>query len=67
MQSAMAARDQSDSTRTVAPLQMAADAVYVDTTGMDADAVFELRRCALVRERAAALPIDDCQIGRLIG
>lgn len=36
---AMAARDESDSTRTVAPLQMAADAAYVDTTGMDAEAV----------------------------
>jgi cytidylate kinase len=41
VRSDMAARDQSDSTRAVAPLQMAADAVYVDTTAMDADAVFE--------------------------
>jgi cytidylate kinase len=40
VKSAMAARDESDTTRTVAPLQMAADANYVDTTGMDADAVF---------------------------
>ena len=37
----MAARDQSDSTRPVAPLQLAPDAVYLDTTGLDADQVFE--------------------------
>ncbi len=37
----MAARDQSDTTRNVAPLQMAADAVYVDTTNLDAQQVFE--------------------------
>jgi len=37
----MAARDQSDSTRAVAPLQMAPGAVYVDTTGLDAEQVFE--------------------------
>ncbi|MCC7126890.1 MAG: (d)CMP kinase, partial [Acidobacteria bacterium] len=37
----MAARDQSDTTRRVAPLQMAADAVYVDTTTLDAQQVFE--------------------------
>jgi cytidylate kinase len=49
VQNAMAARDQSDSTRTVAPLLMAADAVYVDTTGMDADAVFE-RVLGLVKQ-----------------
>jgi cytidylate kinase len=55
VQSDMAARDQSDSTRTVAPLQMAADAVYVDTTGMDAGAVFE-KVLTLVRGMAA---IDD--------
>jgi cytidylate kinase len=52
--SQMAARDQSDSTRAVAPLQMAADAVYVDTTEMDADAVFA-KVLALVRERAASI------------
>lgn len=37
----MVARDESDSTRPVAPLQLASDAVYVDTTGLDADQVFE--------------------------
>lgn len=52
VRSAMAARDESDSTRTVAPLQMASDAVYVDTTGLDADAVLE-RVLGMVRERAS--------------
>ncbi len=33
-------RDRRDTTRTVAPLKPAADAVVIDTTGMDADAVF---------------------------
>ncbi len=47
----MAARDESDSTRTVAPLQMAADAEYVDTTGMPLDEVFRKVR-ALVSARA---------------
>lgn len=51
VKSAMAARDQSDSTRTVAPLQMARDAIYVDTTGLDADAVLD-HVLALVKERA---------------
>ncbi|MGE0462122.1 MAG: (d)CMP kinase [Vicinamibacterales bacterium] len=60
LRSQMAARDQSDTTRTVAPLQMAADAVYLDTTGLDAQQVFE-RVLRLVhgrggRERAS---IDD--------
>lgn len=48
VQSAMAARDQSDTTRSVAPLQAAPDAVYVDTTGVSAEEVFE-RVLALVR------------------
>jgi len=56
VKSAMAARDESDSTRTVAPLQMAVDAVYVDTTGWDADAVLA-KVLALVRQREAT--IDD--------
>jgi cytidylate kinase len=37
----MAARDQSDTTRTVAPLSMAPDATYIDTTGVGIDAVVE--------------------------
>ena len=48
VQDAMAARDRSDSTRPVAPLTLAADAVYLDTTELDADAVFA-RVVALVR------------------
>ena len=40
VQDAMAARDRSDSTRPVAPLTLAPDAVYLDTTALDADGVF---------------------------
>lgn len=36
---ALAARDQSDRTRTVSPLTRADDAAYIDTTGMPIDAV----------------------------
>jgi cytidylate kinase len=39
VQSDIAARDQSDSTRAVAPLARAADAIYIDTTAMPIDAV----------------------------
>lgn len=39
VQSDMAARDKSDSTRAVAPLARAADAIYIDTTTMPIDAV----------------------------
>lgn len=49
----LAARDKSDSTRTVAPLTQAADAVYIDTTGMAIDDVVA-RVLALVREKAGA-------------
>ncbi len=38
----MAARDQSDTTRKVAPLQMAPDAIYVDTTELDVEQVFKV-------------------------
>jgi len=48
VQDAMAARDRSDSTRPVAPLTLAPDAVYVDTTDLDADGVFA-QVLALVR------------------
>lgn len=37
--SALAARDQSDATRTVSPLTLASDAVLIDTTGVPVDAV----------------------------
>jgi len=47
----LAARDKSDATRSVAPLAQAADAVYIDTTGMPvADVV--ARVLALVHEKA---------------
>jgi cytidylate kinase len=45
-------RDRSDSERPVAPLTLARDAVYVDTTGMPVDAVVE-RVMAIVRGRIA--------------
>ncbi len=45
----LAARDKSDSTRAVAPLARAADAVYIDTTGMSIDAVVG-RVLALARQ-----------------
>jgi cytidylate kinase len=43
-------RDRSDSTRTVAPLAMAPDAVYVDTTGVPIQQVIE-QVLAIVRQR----------------
>ena len=46
----LAARDKSDSTRSVAPLAQAADAVYIDTTGMSVEDVVA-RVLALVHER----------------
>jgi cytidylate kinase len=49
----LAARDESDATRSVAPLVRAADAVYIDTTGMPVDDVVA-RVLALVHERAGA-------------
>ena len=49
----LAARDKSDSTRSVAPLAQAADATYIDTTGMAVEEVVA-RVLALVRDRAGA-------------
>jgi cytidylate kinase len=46
----IAARDQSDSTRTASPLTMAADAVLIDTTGMPVAHVVE-RVMALVKTK----------------
>ncbi len=49
----LAARDKSDSTRSVAPLIRAADAIYIDTTGLPiADVVEQVLE--LVRDKAAA-------------
>ncbi len=50
VQSEMAARDRSDSTRSVAPLAMATDAVYIDTTTMPIEAVVH-RVLMLVMEK----------------
>jgi cytidylate kinase len=50
VRSDMAARDQSDSTRSVAPLLKADDAIYLDTTAMPIDSVVE-RVVALIHER----------------
>jgi cytidylate kinase len=41
LQSDMVARDKSDSTRTVAPLARADDAIYIDTTSLPIDEVVE--------------------------
>ena len=41
LQQDLQARDRSDSTRAVAPLSLAPDAVYIDTTGMPIDEVIE--------------------------
>ncbi len=46
----LAARDKSDSTRSVAPLTQAADAVYIDTTSLPVDDVVA-RVLSLVREK----------------
>ena len=49
----LAARDKSDSTRSVAPLAQAADATYIDTTGMPVEEVVA-RVLTLVRDRCGA-------------
>lgn len=50
VQSDIAARDKSDSTRSVAPLAKANDAIYIDTTSMPIDAVVH-RVLKLIEER----------------
>lgn len=50
----MAARDAQDAGRETAPLRPADDAVLLDTTGLDADAVF-------------ALAVDVVRLGRAVG
>ena len=50
VQNDIAARDQSDSTRSVAPLARANDAIYIDTTTMPIDAVVN-RVMMLILER----------------
>lgn len=53
VRSRLAARDRADSTRAVAPLSIAPDAVYIDTTAMPIDAVVT-RVLLLVYEKLAA-------------
>ncbi|MGE3275554.1 MAG: (d)CMP kinase [Vicinamibacterales bacterium] len=50
VQSDIVARDQSDSTRAVAPLTLAPDAIYIDTTSLSIEETVE-RVMALVHER----------------
>jgi cytidylate kinase len=50
VQSELIARDQSDSSRPVAPLSMAPDAIYIDTTTMPIDVVVN-RVLMLVAEK----------------
>jgi cytidylate kinase len=50
----MAARDKSDSSRSVSPLTKAADAVYIDTTGLAVEEVVG-RVIALVRQKASEI------------
>jgi cytidylate kinase len=45
----MAARDESDATRTVSPLQRAGDAHYIDTTDLTLDQVFDAVRVIVER------------------
>ena len=53
VQEELQARDKSDSTRRVAPLSLAADATYLDTTGMPLEQVVE-KVMAIVRARLEA-------------
>lgn len=53
LRTAMASRDESDKTRSVSPLQIAADAVYVDTTTLDLDQVFDAVRTIVEQARLA--------------
>ena len=52
----MKERDARDSERRVAPLAAAPDAVTIDTTGLDADQVFELASEIIARALAAHGP-----------
>ena len=50
----MRVRDERDRTRGVAPLRQAADAVVIDTTGLDAAAAFAVAMAAVGRETAGS-------------
>ena len=54
----MAARDKSDSSRSISPLMKAADAVYIDTTGMPVEDVVA-QVVGLVRDKAGARDWDS--------
>jgi CMP/dCMP kinase len=49
--SALAARDQSDRTRTVSPLAQASDAIRIDTTGVPIDEVVDRVMALVERSR----------------
>lgn len=55
VQSDLQARDKSDSERPVAPLTLAPDAIYLDTTAMPIDVVVE-KVLGIVRDKLAANP-----------
>jgi cytidylate kinase len=55
VQSDLVARDKSDSTRKIAPLKIAKDAVYIDTTTMPIDDVVE-QVLVLVRKKQMGTP-----------
>jgi cytidylate kinase len=49
----MRARDEQDSSRATAPLKPADDAILLDTTGLDADAVFQ-QALQIVQQRTSS-------------
>jgi len=55
----MKERDARDSSRRVAPLAAAPDAITLDTTGLDADEVFELASDIIARALADRQPVSD--------
>ena len=55
----MKERDARDSSRRVAPLAAAPDAITLDTTGLDADQVFELASDIIARALADRQPSSD--------
>jgi CMP/dCMP kinase len=55
----MKERDARDSSRRVAPLAAAPDAITLDTTGLDADQAFELASDLIARALADRQPSSD--------
>lgn len=60
LQEELRARDQSDSTRAVAPLTLAPDATYIDTTGMPIESVVS-RVLAIVKQKLGQEPEDRAE------